>query len=138
MLRTQNFWMHFPQGVLCKLLYFCYFRVFFRYFYFTLIFTIFITCLIYRKPMSIAFLSNVNGRFRWEHWKDQRQLSSVIYVLNEKWWILYSSLLLFFICVLSNFFKSTHWFSFYFSTWNSSLSIQKFIVWSFISICINI
>lgn len=107
MLRTQNFWMHFPQGVLCKLLYFYYFRVFFRYFYFTLTFTIFITCLIYRKPISIAFLSNVNVRFRWEHWKDQRQLSSVIYVLHEKWWILCSSLLLFLTCVLSNFFKST-------------------------------
>lgn len=93
---------------------------------------------LYRKPISIAFLGNVNVRFMWEHWKDQRQLSDVIYIPHDKWWILYSSLLLFLICVLSSYFKSTHWCSFCYSTWNSSLSIQKFIVWIFISICINI
>lgn len=92
---------------------------------------------LYRKPISIAFVGNVNVRFTWEHWKDQRQLSGVIYVPQEKWWILYSSLLWFVIFVLSSYFKS-HWCSFCYSAWNSSLSVQKFIVWIFISICINI
>lgn len=54
---------------------------------------------LYRKRISIAFLGNVNVRFMWERRKDQ--LSSVIYVYipHEKWWILYSSLLLFLNCV---------------------------------------
>lgn len=93
---------------------------------------------LYRKPVSIAFLGNVNVRFTWEQWKDKRQLSSVIYVPHEKRLILYSSLLLFLICALSSYFKSTHWFSFCYSTWNSSLSTQKFILQIFISICTNI
>lgn len=52
---------------------------------------------LYRRPISISFFGNVNVRFTGEHWKDQ--LSSVIYAPHKKWWILYSSLLLFLYCV---------------------------------------
>lgn len=60
---------------------------------------------LYRKPISIAFVGNVNVRFTWEHWKDQRQLSGVFTFLkrNDEFFILhYYDLLFLYWVAISN------------------------------------